>query len=73
MTFPEINIPRQTRKTRVTLDRNWIWDLCLIAILLIGAYFRFVGIRWDDTFHLHPDERFLTMVETAITPVRETG
>ena len=41
--------------------------LALIAILLVGAYFRGVGIfTWDNDFHLHPDERFLTMVEAAL-------
>ncbi len=30
---------------------------------------RFYGIAWDQDFHLHPDERFLTMVETSISPV----
>ena len=47
----------------------WIWDILFIGILLIGAYFRFVGVSWDDVYHLHPDERFLTMVETGISPV----
>ena len=32
----------------------------LILILLLGAYFRFTGLNWDDGTHLHPDERFLT-------------
>ena len=41
----------------------------LILVIACGAYFRFVGINWDDNYHLHPDERFLTMVETAIRPV----
>lgn len=41
--------------------------LILIAILLVGAYLRAVGIfTWDGDFHLHPDERFLTMVEAAL-------
>ena len=40
-----------------------------LAILLLGAFFRFYEIRWDENYHLHPDERFLTMVETAISPV----
>ncbi|MBM3137030.1 MAG: phospholipid carrier-dependent glycosyltransferase, partial [Chloroflexi bacterium] len=43
--------------------------LLLTGILLLGAYLRFTGINWDDSFHLHPDERFLTMVETSLTPV----
>lgn len=48
--------------------RSW-WHLLLIAILIIGAYFRFVGLQWDDSYHLHPDERFLAMVESGISPV----
>lgn len=36
--------------------------LVLIAALLGGAYFRFTGLDWDHGQHLHPDERFLTMV-----------
>lgn len=43
--------------------------LPLVVILLLGAFFRFYGIDWDENFHLHPDERFLTMVETSIAPV----
>ncbi len=47
----------------------WVWDFLLIGILLIGAFFRFTGVDWDEGYHLHPDERFLTMVETSIQPV----
>ncbi len=39
----------------------------LIIILFIAGYFRFVGVNWDQNQHLHPDERFLTMVATGIT------
>jgi hypothetical protein len=38
-------------------------DKIILAIIVIIAFcFRFVGINWDSGFHLHPDERFLTMV-----------
>lgn len=40
--------------------------LTLLLILIIAAIFRFTGINWDDNAHLHPDERFLTMVATSI-------
>lgn len=40
-----------------------------MVIILLGAFLRFYGINWDQDFHLHPDERFLTMVETSISPV----
>ena len=41
----------------------------LIAILLLGAYFRFTGLDWDKTYHLHPDERFLTIVASQLESV----
>ena len=40
--------------------------LILLGILLIGSYFRFVGINWDEFTHLHPDERFLTIVTSSL-------
>ncbi len=47
--------------------------IALIAVLALGAYLRFTGIHWDQDFHLHPDERFLTMVETSLTPASSLG
>ncbi|MCG2768639.1 MAG: DUF2298 domain-containing protein, partial [Anaerolineae bacterium] len=38
----------------------------LLAILLVGAAYRFVGVSWGESTHLHPDERFLTMVTTSL-------
>jgi hypothetical protein len=41
--------------------------LALVAILVLGATFRFYNVNWDeDTYHIHPDERHTTMVVTAI-------
>ncbi len=37
----------------------------LFLILLIGFGLRIYGINWDQGYHLHPDERFLTMVANA--------
>jgi YYY domain-containing protein len=47
--------------------------VALIGILVIGAYFRFVGLNWDGDLHLHPDERFLTMVTSSIQSVGSLG
>jgi YYY domain-containing protein len=44
-------------------------QLLLVLILAVGAYLRFAGLNWDEGTHLHPDERFLTMVENSIEPV----
>lgn len=42
-------------------------NILLLLIVFLGAIFRFYGVNWDQNFHLHPDERFLTMVATAIS------
>jgi len=44
----------------------WVYDLLLIVVLVVGTYFRVLGLNWDSNQHLHPDERFLTMVESAL-------
>ena len=45
---------------------DWTTLVLLLAILGLGAWLRLTGLDWDSNTHLHPDERFLTMVETAI-------
>ncbi len=66
-----MNLPSQDEQEITPAQRNqsWVWGVLLIGIILLGAYFRFVGLDWDQDHHLHPDERFLTMVETGISPV----
>jgi 4-amino-4-deoxy-L-arabinose transferase-like glycosyltransferase len=56
------------------LNKNRSWANLLLAVLLIlvlaaGANLRLVGINWDEDQHMHPDERFLSLVQTAISPV----
>ena len=46
--------------------RIWVHDLLLVLVLIAATYLRVVGMNWDANQHLHPDERFLTMVETAL-------
>ncbi len=36
-------------------------------MMLVAALLRFYGLDWDDGHHLHPDERFISMVEEKIT------
>jgi len=45
----------------------------LLGILLIGIAFRFLNLNWDLGHHLHPDERFLTMVMNDMTVPNSVG
>ncbi len=40
--------------------------LIFVFVLLAAAYLRFVGLNWDENYHLHPDERFLTIVASSL-------
>jgi len=41
--------------------------IILSAIVILGFFLRTLNINWDQSFHLHPDERFLTMVGNALS------
>lgn len=45
--------------------KNVYWVI-LIFILILASVLRFYGLNWDQNQHLHPDERFLTMVVNAL-------
>jgi len=49
------------RVVKKILDQS---KIILLLIIFLGAFFRFYDINWDQNQHLHPDERFLTMVGT---------
>ncbi len=40
--------------------------IALLLIFLLALYFRLFGLDWDEGQHLHPDERFITMIEVAL-------
>ena len=61
MTSPRSSNPRRLAEL--------IFDLLLVVVLLLGLYFRMVGIDWGEYQHLHPDERFLIWVGTDIQPI----
>jgi len=53
--------------------RHVVWPLltaaALVLILVVAAVLRLTGRDWDGLHHLHPDERFLTMVTISLEPV----
>lgn len=56
----------ESMMTRFKIPEGTVVAGLLILILLIGAYFRFIGLSWDEDQHLHPDERFITMAAEQI-------
>ncbi|MEP7286767.1 MAG: DUF2298 domain-containing protein [Chloroflexota bacterium] len=60
------SVPMPPRRRRSISRQDLIAGALLIVILIVGAYFRFVGQNWDDYTHLHPDERFLTGVTESL-------
>ncbi len=55
-----------TKETSTLKSQRLFWDVLLLVILVVGAYFRLIGLDWDEEQHLHPDERFMTMVASSI-------
>jgi YYY domain-containing protein len=43
-----------------------VFALLLLAIVLVAGWVRTYNINWDEDTHLHPDERYLTMVVSAL-------
>ena len=48
---------------------NWLYDVALIFVLLVAAYFRLTGSDWGGLNIQHPDENFMTSVTMAIQPL----
>jgi len=49
-----------------SLKRSWV-ELALAAVLLSAAALRLYNVNWDDLHHVHPDERWISMVASDIT------
>ncbi|MCI0854760.1 MAG: hypothetical protein J4N91_10080, partial [Chloroflexi bacterium] len=59
--------------TQANSARRYTIEIILIVVLLLAAALRLVGIGWDRQTHMHPDERFLTMVETSLQIPESVG
>ena len=65
--------PREASNLQSQTLVRVIETILLIAIIAAAAYLRFVGLDWDTNQHLHPDERFLTMVSSSISSVKSVS
>ncbi len=57
----------------MTKTSLWLYRLFFLLAFAGAAWFRLMGLDWDQGQHLHPDERFLTMVSSALEPVNNLG
>ena len=63
-------IERSNKKNpKRILFQNILLGILIIVVLIAGSYLRLVGVNWDDDQHMHPDERFLSLVQVSILPV----
>ncbi|MGC9400373.1 MAG: DUF2298 domain-containing protein [Anaerolineae bacterium] len=47
---------------------SWLLTLLFLVVLLLAGWLRTYNLDWDKGTHLHPDERYLTMVASALEP-----
>ena len=62
-------LPRETIPSQPVAAIRWnVWASRLLvgAILLAALALRLFNVNWDDTHHVHPDERWITMVATDL-------
>jgi YYY domain-containing protein len=52
--------------TRAWLRTEAATRWLLAGLIVIGALLRLTNLNWDQFTHIHPDERFLTMVTSAM-------
>ncbi|HZD57620.1 MAG TPA: glycosyltransferase family 39 protein, partial [Anaerolineales bacterium] len=60
----------KTADRRQRNNRRPIFTILMVAVLAAGAYLRVRGLFWGEYQYLHPDERFLVMVGSSISPVQ---
>ncbi len=64
--IPTTSASSASQTISATTRHNFLQAFLVLLVLLLGAYFRFTGLDWDQGTHLHPDERFLTGVTAQL-------
>src|SRR5205085_10379195 len=46
--------------------REYAWVGVLVVVLLAGGWLRLSGVNWDQSTHLHPDERYIASLANGL-------
>ena len=62
-----------SERRQVLFVQHAVTGALLGLIVAVAAGLRLTGIDWDQGYHLHPDERFLSILLTKIGPATDLG
>jgi hypothetical protein len=62
----EGRVARLPRRPTGATARGAALAILLVLAAVVGIGLRFAGLEWDDGHHLHPDERYLSIVANDI-------
>ncbi len=51
---------------KILFQKRIVEKILFFSILILACFLRYFNLDWDQGHHLHPDERFLTMVVNKI-------
>ncbi|MCA9859033.1 MAG: glycosyltransferase family 39 protein, partial [Thermomicrobiales bacterium] len=66
-------IAPEERASLLVRARAFAVPAALLGIMVLAALLRFTGQNWDNGQYLHPDERFITTIATAIQQPSSIG
>ena len=62
-------IPAWLSRIELSTGQNIAVAIILGVILVVGLQLRLTSVNWDEGQHLHPDERYLSIVSSQLQPV----
>jgi YYY domain-containing protein len=60
-------VARQRSRLTVWARRNWLTAFLLVWVVVFGLALRLENLNWDKGQHLHPDERFHSIVQSQVS------
>ena len=71
--LPSLDLSTPLARLKGLTQARYFTAVLLVAIIGLALWLRLWGNNWDAGQHIHPDERFLTLVETHIQVPHSIG